>query len=233
VSARRTAFEQYRRQYAAAFERHELRVDVEGPKVFAFTLRRPDEWMYGVEILCTPVGIVMHGDFTPPSHRGPCGAYMKDLAWFAAEMGADYLAGKFLKKTWTREAALDHVRDNIETLRQGVTYLNDCDDGEQRDDVLTRCARLEAKANAGFGFDNQTDYEAAWAPEWEDDPDWPLRARRGRDSEWTWPDHDYDPAGMAALAVVHATFRRLFWARYETIERVNGGYVLTETRPQT
>lgn len=221
MSAHQRAFERFRRQFDRYFERHELRVDVDGPRVFAFTLRRPDEWVNGVEILCTPVGIVMHGDFTPPSNRGPCGAYMKDLVWLAAEMNADYLAGKFLEKTWTHEGAEDHVRDNIENLRQGVTYFNTADNGEERDDVLARCARLEAKAEAGPGFHSLGDYEAVWTPEFEDDGD----------TEWTYPNNAYDPAGMAALAAVHGCFRRLFWARYESIERIDGGYRLKAKVP--
>lgn len=216
MSAYQRAFEQFRRHFDVDFERHDMRVDADGPKVFAFTLRRPGTWAYGVEILCTPVGIVMHGDFTPPSNRGPCGAYMKDLVWFAAEMNADYLAGKFLEETWTREGAEDHVRDNIETLRQGVTYFNTADNGEERDDVLARCARLEAKAEAGHGFHSLGDYEAVWTPEFEDDGD----------TEWTYPNNAHDPAGMAALAAVHGCFRRLFWARYESIERIDGGFRL-------
>jgi hypothetical protein len=215
VSARRKSYQECRRRYDRDFERHELRVGVEGPKVFAFTLRRPAEWMYGVEILFTPVGIVMHGDFTPPSHRGPCGAYMKDLAWFAAEMDPDYLAGKFLEKGWTREGAEDHIRDNIESLRSSIS-----DSKAVRDKTLARCTRLEAMVNNGEGLTDLAEYEATWAQEWYEDTI--------GDAEWVYPDRAYDPAGMAALATIHACFRRLFWTRYETIERVNDGFVLTE-----
>lgn len=229
MSARRESYDHCRRQYDREFERHELRVGVEGPKVFAFTLRRSDEWNYGVEVLFTPVGIVMHGDFTPPGNRGPCGAYMKDLAWFAGEMDPDYLAGKFLEKQWTCEGAEDHVRDNIETLRSRIHYYGlDTGPGAThcrmkgavaRDEALARCARLEAMVNDGEGLADVNEYEATWTPEWDED---------NSDMEWVYPNHTYDPAGMAALAAIHACFRRLFWERYETIEGMNGGFVLTE-----
>lgn len=226
MSAYQQAFEQFRRHFDVDFERHEMHVDAEGPKVFALTLRRPGTWAYGVEILCTPVGIVMHGDFTPPSSRGPCGAYMKDLAWFAAEMGADYMASKFLEKTWTREGAEDHVRDNIEALRQEVTYLNTTErKGGQynsRDAMLARCTELDAMLASREGLADLDEYIDVWAPEWEED---------GRDSEWCFPNNAYDPAGMAALAAIHGCFRRLFWARYESIERIDGGYRLKAKVP--
>ena len=219
MSVRRQTYEKLRRQYDADCERHELRVGVSGPYVFAFTMRRPNEWTYGVEILCTPVGIVMHGDFTPPGNRGPCGAYLKTLPWFAAEMDAYYLAGKILEKGWTPEGSEDHVRDNIAGLRDGITYFNKTDSGAKRDEMLARCTRLEEMADCGDGFETHEEYEILWSPEWEEDDS---------DTEHVYPSHSYDPASVAALAAIHACFRRLFWKRYETIECLDDGFVLIE-----
>ena len=53
----RRSFEVSRAMYDAALAEHVLVVDAAGPRIFAFTLRRPGTWVYGVEILATPVGV--------------------------------------------------------------------------------------------------------------------------------------------------------------------------------
>ena len=116
----------------------------------------------------------------------------------------------------------DHVRACVGTLREGVDYLSTTEDGTLRDDVLARCCRLELKAGSGEGFGSFTEYEEVWAPELEEDDG---------DLDWIYPRDAHDPAAVAALASVHACLRRLFWARYEAVLPVEGGYHLVERQP--
>lgn len=210
MGAHADAVANLRKLYDRDLAGHVLVPLVEGPGVCVFQLRRPGTRIMLVELVFTLEGILLHGDFTPEDNRS-CGAHMKGLAWFAAEMDAGYLASKFLQREWTAEGAEDHVRNNIATLREQLL--------ERDDDALrARISSLEARANKGDGFTSLFEYTQTWVPEFEADRS---------DLEWEYPRDDYSTRGVAALGAIHARFRALFWERYDSITSTVAGWTLS------
>lgn len=86
-------------------------------QVKGFYLRqKPNSRLCSTLILETPEGVILTGDITPASPI--CMARGYSLDWFAAVHELDYLAGKFLRKSWRPDAARQHFQGMAAQLEQ-------------------------------------------------------------------------------------------------------------------
>lgn len=79
----------------ASFSRHALAEIEAGPSIRYFQMRQPGTGVYSVELIFVGCQIFIAGDI----RIGPTGSAIArgyDLDWFASNLGADYLAEKFL-----------------------------------------------------------------------------------------------------------------------------------------
>ncbi len=117
---------------------HVLEQVLDTEKFQAFFMKRPgDGRMMSTLITFTPEGIVIQGDLRPGRNGNvSCGGY--GLGWFRGRLSEDYLAEKFLDKSWYPEVAaadlrqyLKEVADGNETAKPG--------DVEEIQDLIRRC----------------------------------------------------------------------------------------------
>lgn len=168
--------------------------------------RKPGTRAYMVQITSTPEGIAIQGDTIPGHDHHGALTNAGGLAWFVSESDPDYLAGKFLTKTWVREEAEQHIRDLISKLtRMGVE-----DDNDDAREVAMEL-RQAARSNP---FDDIVSYTKAFGETLT------LVIGAGRftdpliDFDEAYPSLAYRPSEVAMLSAIQKRFRTLFLERY-------------------
>ena len=81
---------------------------------------RPKEGgrMMSTLITFTPEGIVIMGDLCP-DENGVISCYGYGRAWFTGKLSSRYLCEKFLHQKWEPKAAIEWVKDHIESIKAG------------------------------------------------------------------------------------------------------------------
>jgi len=99
-----------------ALANHVLTRIVATPDLQAFELRNPARSAYWTQIIFSRAGIVILGDLRIGGRRGVIGdPYGPD--WFGQPLEPDYLAGKFLERTWQPDQAAEWAARRAVELR--------------------------------------------------------------------------------------------------------------------
>lgn len=190
-----------REDAAKQFGKHELTVLADTPKVKAFRVAQPGTGNMMFEVVSTPYGVTLFGDVCFDG-TGAIGA-MKPLAWFAGELEADYLAGKFhLTYDHRPGLAREHVEYQIAEIRK-------CPD--DYDLTPEEAEEIERLWDEQVGFETAEQYSETWAELLGDDL-----------SDWH-PGWGLDTHSVAVLSAAQQVFRRLFWGAFEGIEKLETG----------
>jgi len=195
------------------FAGHTLATVADDGPVYCWRLEcEPGRRTYMVEITSTPEGIHITGDTIPAHDRGGVIA-RQSLEWWAGELDADYLAGKFLKREWTVEAAQQHLDSLIAKL--DASGIDGLDDAHQ---MATELRRIKADQPEVF------DSAASWQKVLHDRIDEMVHGI-GRfddpmiDADDAYPSHEHRRSDAALLAAIHSRFRTLFMERYKFEDR--------------
>lgn len=162
----------------------------EGDKLSAYYIRKPGTRIMSTLILFTPEGIVLQGDFTPEDH-GSVSAHNYKLGWFAGELSPLYLCEKFLQKKWSREVAVEILRDPQSCWRE-----------DQEPAVLGKLDDLA----------QEVEHEVAAEEEIYD-----LLTDLGFDCCGDLPGWGYDPTEAVSLCAIQRKFAQLWTKREKEI----------------
>jgi len=160
-------------------------------KVRSFRMSKPGTRIDSTLITFTPEGIAIQGDLTP----GTNGAVSrgKSLAWFAGELGYDYLAEKFLTKEWVAEYAAEAMIGEAESLDREAAEI---DAEEER-------APLAEKAERFREIADQLDDGAMMIHEFVED-----LGEMG--FEYDGEGYTYPPSDVVLLAAIQQRFAELY-----------------------
>lgn len=154
-------------------DQHVLKVLADTGPVLVVRLHRPGTRIMSVQLTFTPEGIAIQGDFHPHptdgNQGGLCCRDRKPPGWFAADLGWDYLASKFMSRQWCREAQADDLRGRIADLRHEAQDLDATEAQAVRDkaDALQRVLDEEDSWSSVYEYQDALD---AIADERDDEP---------------------------------------------------------------
>lgn len=119
----------------------QLTCELDTPKYKAFRMAKPGTRMYCVLLTFTPEGITLSGDYRVTNDRAVSSDPGLDLAWFAGELGSDYLASKFLRERWVPEQCVKEIEELADECNSDARAARA--DGDE--EAAKLCAKRAAK----------------------------------------------------------------------------------------
>lgn len=148
-----------------ALANHELKCIAEDGKVQVWTLRRPNEGAFRVQVTFSPEGIAIQGDIGfGPNQGGVCSDMGYGLNWFGSPKSESYLCEKFLRQTWQAKVAVQDIQKHLkeseaffekamqEVLQEAIDLQEECSREQILKDPMAPewGLRNEAKDVAGW-----------------------------------------------------------------------------------
>lgn len=183
---------------------------LERPEPNTYLMRKPGTMMFCVYITFTPFGTVIGGDFCPGRHGVISSGWRYGLKWFIGDLGADYLAEKFLSEYFTADLCHVEAKSYLQSERKELAnWLIEC---RQAGDRLSDC-----KQDSGYKYhrtyidfyNDLLEYDRhELSPERIRD----AADRVGLDLD-SCPGHGYDINDQADLVAIQRKFRELYLKR--------------------
>lgn len=172
------------------FKDHYLDPLVEDGPVKAFYLRKDESRMFSVLLLFSPEGISIVGDSAPGENYSVHTFPPYSLKWFIGKFDKEYLAEKFLRKTWNEDDVEEWFKYELEETKK---HVEEGEEGlgdrlEAIEDILSRGA-----------FAIHEVYEA-----WKD---------AASDSE-DFPGNTYNRHDVEQLSSIQRRFAELYHEKY-------------------
>lgn len=219
--------------YLERYKDHILFQDLGAPgdKYQAFYLAVPGTRCQSCLILGTPEGVIIAGDWVPCSDPvGTISAPYKSLAWFAEASSPDYIAGKFLHKSWQADLAKKEIEETLEDWKtdwdRRCEHQADLGDKEESPNVWSedceceQCTRYYELKELSPDIENMSDHEFY---------------ERMSDLDYSFvedgaPGWGFDPYQVAQLWVIHLRFQEGY---REILASKSGTCPRKETLPST
>jgi hypothetical protein len=102
-----------------ALANHELKCIAEDGKVQVWSMRRPNDSAFRVQVSFSPEGIAIQGDIGfGPNQGGICSDMGYGLNWFGCKKSESYLCEKFLREIWQPRVAKRDIADRLKQARE-------------------------------------------------------------------------------------------------------------------
>lgn len=191
------AYERSLEMFTRIFSEHSLKVISEDEPLRVYQLRDPKTGaLGGCYVIETPCNMAITGDLSP-GHNGVFSNTSYSVEWFSRPHGPQYLAEKFLTKSWQPELAAETLRDPgsgiavwakevfdhekyVKTMAalEALSVDIDCGDNASPDDIYRELSDL--------GIDDAWEFSVGWG---------------------------YDPRDYGLLSAIHRRFVELMELR--------------------
>lgn len=179
----------------AELKSHVLTEIVSTPEVRVFKMAQPGTRMMSVDVVFTAGRIWLSGDLIVGDGRGVISDLSYGLNWFAGQLGADYLAEKFLRKRFVPELAICAMHTAIGDLREQH-------EGEEMPEMdAMRIRRLEEALEDADDHSGVTRHAEAFHDFWCET----MICYEGEG-------YGYDPTEQGWLAAIQERFAELYAA---------------------